>query len=51
MLFRLSIAIFALLLPLTTQGAEEDVVVLTDSDFESRIKTYSILLVEFYAPW
>jgi protein disulfide isomerase family A protein 3 len=28
-----------------------DVLVLTDSDFESKVKDYDILLAEFYAPW
>jgi protein disulfide isomerase family A protein 3 len=28
-----------------------DVLVLTDSDFETKVKDYDILLAEFYAPW
>jgi len=34
-----------------TFAAASDVLVFTDSDFESKVKQHDILLAEFYAPW
>ena len=31
--------------------SSSDVLVLTDSDFDTRIQSYEIALVKFYAPW
>ena len=30
---------------------EEDVLVLTDANFEQAVLSHDILLIEFYAPW
>lgn len=30
---------------------EEDVIILTDENFENALKTFPYLMVEFYAPW
>jgi thiol-disulfide isomerase/thioredoxin len=32
-------------------GAESDVLDLTDSDFDSTIKEFPVVLAMFYAPW
>lgn len=36
---------------LLTFATASDVLVLTDNDFENKIKEYDIVLAEFYAPW
>jgi protein disulfide-isomerase A1 len=46
-----SVLLIALFVVLTTFATADDVLVLTDSDFESKIKKYDIVLAEFYAPW
>lgn len=43
--------IIALFIGLTTYAIASDVLVLTDSDFETKIKQYDVALAEFYAPW
>uniref|UniRef100_A0A915ITF8 protein disulfide-isomerase n=1 Tax=Romanomermis culicivorax TaxID=13658 RepID=A0A915ITF8_ROMCU len=43
-----SVAVFSLILSLSYAS---DVIVFTDSNFDSQIKTYDLILVEFYAPW
>lgn len=40
-----------LFIGLITYGAASDVLVFTDSDFETKIKQYDVALAEFYAPW
>ncbi len=45
------IVCFTFLLGLVTCTLTSDVLVLTDSDFETKVKEYDILLAEFYAPW
>lgn len=40
-----------LFIGLITYGAASDVLVLTDGDFETKVKQYDIVLAEFYAPW
>jgi thiol-disulfide isomerase/thioredoxin len=46
-----SILYLTVLIGLLTFSTASDVLVLTDSDFESKVKEYDILLAEFYAPW
>jgi protein disulfide isomerase family A protein 3 len=46
-----SIVYLTVLIGLLTFSTASDVLVLTDSDFESKVKEYDILLAEFYAPW
>jgi protein disulfide isomerase family A protein 3 len=41
----------ALFIGLTTYASASDVLVFTDSDFETKVKQYDVLLAEFYAPW
>lgn len=41
----------ALCIGLTACASASDVLILTDSDFESKAKQHDILLAEFYAPW
>jgi len=40
-----------LLISLTSYAAANDVLVFTDSDFETKVKQHDVLLAEFYAPW
>ena len=40
-----------LLLSLITVIAASDVLVLTDNDFDTKVKQHDLLLAEFYAPW
>ena len=46
-----SIQYLTILLGLISCTLASDVLVLTDSDFETKVKQYDILLAEFYAPW
>jgi len=46
-----SVLFIALFIGLTTYATASDVLVFTDSDFETNIKQYDIVLAEFYAPW
>jgi protein disulfide isomerase family A protein 3 len=46
-----SILFIALFIGLTTYATASDVLVFTDSDFETKVKQHDILLAEFYAPW
>jgi thiol-disulfide isomerase/thioredoxin len=46
-----SIIFLTIFIGLSTFTTASDVLVLTDSDFESKVKEYDILLAEFYAPW
>jgi thiol-disulfide isomerase/thioredoxin len=46
-----SVLFIALFIGLTTYATASDVLVFTDSDFETKIKQYDIVLAEFYAPW
>ena len=46
-----SILFLTLFIGLITFTRASDVLVLTDSDFESKVKQYDVLLAEFYAPW
>jgi thiol-disulfide isomerase/thioredoxin len=46
-----SILLLTVLVGLITFTIASDVLVLTDSDFETKVKQYDILLAEFYAPW
>ena len=46
-----SVCFVALFVTLAAYASASDVLVLTDSDFESKVKQYDILLAEFYAPW
>lgn len=41
----------ALLLSLITLIVASDVLVLTDKDFDTKVKQHDLLLAEFYAPW
>jgi len=41
----------ALFVALATYAAASDVLVFTDSDFETKVKQHDVLLAEFYAPW
>ena len=40
-----------LFIGLIAYASASDVLVFTDSDFETKVKQYDILLAEFYAPW
>lgn len=40
-----------LLIATTTFATEEDVLELSDSDFDSKLAEYETALVMFYAPW
>ncbi|UJR35665.1 hypothetical protein I4U23_028415 [Adineta vaga] len=46
-----SVLCIALFIACATYASASDVLVLTDSDFETKVKQYDILLAEFYAPW
>lgn len=46
-----SVVFLSLFLALTACASASDVLVFTDSDFESKVKQHEILLAEFYAPW
>jgi protein disulfide isomerase family A protein 3 len=46
-----SIILLTVFIGLLTSTTASDVLVFTDSDFESKVKDYDILLAEFYAPW
>jgi len=46
-----SILFVVLFIGLTTYASASDVLVFTDSDFETKVKQYDVLLAEFYAPW
>jgi thiol-disulfide isomerase/thioredoxin len=46
-----SIIFLTVFIGLLTFTTASDVLILTDSDFESKVKEYDILLAEFYAPW
>jgi protein disulfide-isomerase A1 len=46
-----SILFITLFIGLLTFTTASEVLVLTDNDFETRVKEYDILLAEFYAPW
>ncbi len=46
-----SIVFLTLFLGLLTFTTASDVLVLTDSDFQTKVQEYDILLAEFYAPW
>ena len=46
-----SILFITFLLSLTTFSTSSDVLVFTDSDFDTKVKQHDILLAEFYAPW
>ena len=41
----------ALFVALAAYASASDVLTLTDSDFETKVKQYDIVLAEFYAPW
>ncbi len=46
-----SFLFLTLFVGLITYTIASDVLTLTDSDFETKVKQYDILLAEFYAPW
>jgi protein disulfide isomerase family A protein 3 len=46
-----SILFITLFIGLTTYAIASDVLVFTDSDFETKVKEHEVLLAEFYAPW
>jgi thiol-disulfide isomerase/thioredoxin len=46
-----SVLFIALFIGFTTYASASDVLVLTDSDFETKVQQYDVLLAEFYAPW
>ncbi|CAF0867448.1 unnamed protein product [Adineta ricciae] len=46
-----SVLYIALIIACATLSSASDVLVFTDSDFESKVKQHDILLAEFYAPW
>jgi thiol-disulfide isomerase/thioredoxin len=46
-----SVLFVALFIGLTAFATADDVLVFTDSDFETKVKQHDILLAEFYAPW
>lgn len=46
-----SILFITFFVGLITFTTSSDVLVFTDSDFETKVKQYDILLAEFYAPW
>lgn len=46
-----TIGFLAFFIGLLTFTTASDVLTLTDSDFESKVKEYDIVLAEFYAPW
>lgn len=46
-----SILLLTLVCGLAAYAHASDVLVFTDSDFETKVKQYDILLAEFYAPW
>ena len=46
-----SVLYIALIIACVTLASASDVLVFTDSDFESKVKQHDILLAEFYAPW
>ncbi|CAF0757481.1 unnamed protein product [Rotaria sp. Silwood1] len=45
------VLLISLLVGLTTFVTASDVLVFTDSDFETKIRQHDVILVEFYAPW
>jgi protein disulfide isomerase family A protein 3 len=46
-----SFLLIALFIGLAAYATASDVLVFTDSDFETKVKEHEILLAEFYAPW
>ncbi|CAF2527917.1 unnamed protein product [Rotaria sp. Silwood2] len=46
-----TVLFISLLVGLTTFVTASDVLVFTDSDFETKIQQHDMMLVEFYAPW
>ncbi|CAF4663498.1 unnamed protein product, partial [Rotaria sp. Silwood2] len=46
-----SLLFITLSISLITLTIASDVLVLTDSDFDTKVKQYDVLLAEFYAPW
>lgn len=49
-MYLLKLTVFCLIIYICN-GKEEDVLELTDNDFESRLAEYETALVMFYAPW
>ncbi len=49
--FLFVLAAFLNLISIFFVTSSSDVLELTDSDFDTRIQSYEIALVKFYAPW